>query len=639
MFLQNFKRLTILLWLFLVGSSPSGWATEQSDARQLLHLLDYIAVEYPEFVQAGKVLDIEEYREQVEFSDQVARAVPRLPANDGRHALQANAGKLHDAIVAKSDAVQVVERARELQRQLISLYDIRIAPSARPDMRRAVTVYQANCAGCHGESGDGKGVAARGLDPAPTDFTDSARADRRSVLGLFNTISLGVEGTGMGAFAQLSDEERWALAFHVSLYSATEAEREQGAVQWSQGKARSLFRSADDLVATTPADARTHGEDTADVLAYLRAHPENVLAAGHADALANAEARTKDSVELYARGERDAAYQAALAAYLDGFELAEARLSSELRSRIEAKMVAYRALLRSDAAPDEIRAAAEDLLGEFAMARSWLSERGAETGTSFVAAFIILLREGLEAMLVVAAIVAFLIRSGRRDALPYVHFGWIAALAAGGATWAISATLFELSGAQRETTEGVTALLAAAVLLYGGYWLHSKSHASRWQTYIRGEVSGVLSSGQLWGLALISFLAVYREAFETVLFMQSLWVQADLAGRGALLAGVASGAVVLALAAWLFARFSMRLPLGLFFGASAAFLAALAVVFAGKGIAALQAAGKLPMSPVGWPGIPALGIYPNLQGLLLQAAILVLIAGGFWQSRAPVRRA
>ena len=610
----------------------------QPDARQLLHLLDYIAVEYPEFVRDGSVLDRNEYQEQVEFSNQIVRGMAALPQAPSRPSLRTSAVQLHEAIVSKALPGRVVEQARALQRDLIAALNLRIAPSTRPDLQRARTLYQASCAACHGVAGDGKGPAASGLEPLPTDFTDRARAARRSVLGLFNTISLGVEGTAMTAFSHLSDGERWALAFYVSQYSASSAERERGQALWSD-KARTSIATVDELASMTPDEAAKRSEDESAMLAYLRTRPELLFAGGQTDTMAVAEARIKDSASLYARGEREAAYQAALAAYLDGFELAEARLSREMRSRVEAKMVAFRSLLRSGAAAAEVRAAAEDLTLEFAAARSWLSESRAETGTSFAAALIILLREGLEAMLVVAAIAAFLIRSGRRDALSFVHFGWIAALVAGGVTWAVSTTVFEFSGAQRETTEGVTALLAAAVLLYGGYWLHSKRHASRWQSFIRGEVSGVLSSGQLWGLATISFLAVYREAFETVLFMQTLWLQADAAGRSGLLGGLGVGAAVLVVTAWLIARVSARLPLGLFFAASAAFLAALAVVFAGKGIAALQAAGKLPLSPIGWPGLPELGIYPNLQGLVLQAVLLLLIAAGIWFTRTPARRA
>jgi high-affinity iron transporter len=126
----------------------------------------------------------------------------------------------------------------------------------------------------------------------------------------------------------------------------------------------------------------------------------------------------------------------------------------------------------------------------------------------------------------------------------------------------------------------------------------------------------------------VSFLAVYREAFETVLFYQALWIQAAPA-HVPVLGGLLAAAVALAVLGWLIFRGSVHLPLGLFFGITSVLLALLAVIFTGKGIAALQEAGTLPVDPVGVPGIPALGIYPTLLGLMLQAALVLLIAGVF----------
>src|SRR6185503_20446670 len=118
-----------------------------------------------------------------------------------------------------------------------------------------------------------------------------------------------------------------------------------------------------------------------------------------------------------------------------------------------------------------------------ARARAALEVEGLPPGAAFASAFLILLREGLEAILVLAAIIALLVKSGRRDALPWVHGGWIIALLLGGLTWWIASYVVRISGATREMTEGVTALVAAAVLLYVGFWMHSKSQASRWQTF------------------------------------------------------------------------------------------------------------------------------------------------------------
>jgi high-affinity iron transporter len=181
-------------------------------------------------------------------------------------------------------------------------------------------------------------------------------------------------------------------------------------------------------------------------------------------------------------------------------------------------------------------------------------------------------------------------------------------------------------------TEGVTALVAAAILLYVGFWMHEKAYAERWRTFLHSQLGEALSARTMWALAFISFLAVYREAFETVLFYQALWVQAAPA-YVPVLGGLISAAVALATLGWLILRGSIRLPLGLFFGASSLLLALLAVVFVGKGIAALQEAGTLPVNAVNIPSIPALGLYPTIQGVVLQALMVLGIASLFAYTR------
>ena len=107
----------------------------------------------------------------------------------------------------------------------------------------------------------------------------------------------------------------------------------------------------------------------------------------------------------------------------------------------------------------------------------------------------------LIAALVVAAIVAFLIKANRRDALVWVHAGWITALALGAITWAVASYVITVSGAHREITEGVTGLIAAVMLVYVGYWLHSKSNARAWQSFIKDQVTSALGKRTLWAMA------------------------------------------------------------------------------------------------------------------------------------------
>ena len=243
---------------------------------------------------------------------------------------------------------------------------------------------------------------------------------------------------------------------------------------------------------------------------------------------------------------------------------------------------------------------------------------------AFTSSLLILLREGLEAILVLAAIIAFVRKTGRRDALPYIHAGWMAAVVLGAATWFAASHFLAVSGASRELTEGISALLAAVMLLYVGLWLHNRSHAQAWQAFIRDQVTGALGKRTLWAMSGISFLAVYRELFEVILFYETLLAQAGDAGRGAVLGGIGAGAVLLAVLGGLILKYAARLPIGLFFSATSWLLVVMAVIFVGHGVAALQEAGVLASTPVSFVAAPMLGVHANAQGLLAQGAMLVL---------------
>src|SRR5690606_17361242 len=147
-----------------------------------------------------------------------------------------------------------------------------------------------------------------------------------------------------------------------------------------------------------------------------------------------------------------------------------------------------------------------------------------------------------------------------------------------------------ISGASRELTEGVAALFAAGVLLFVGIWMHGKSQAGAWQQYVRDKLSHALSKRSAWFLALLAFVVVYREVFETILFYAALWSQG---AHDAIVAGAGVAVLLLVAITWAMLRYSRRLPITQFFAVSALLVAVLTVVLAGKGIAALQEAGML----------------------------------------------
>ena len=143
----------------------------------------------------------------------------------------------------------------------------------------------------------------------------------------------------------------------------------------------------------------------------------------------------------------------------------------------------------------------------------------------------------------------------------------------------------------------------------------------------------------MWAMASVSFLAVYRELFEIILFYQALWVQVGDNGQVAVLSGIATAAVLLAVIAWVILKYSIRLPIGPFFGVTSGLLAFLAVVFAGNGIAALQEAGVIEADRINFISVPLLGIHPTMQGISTQVIVLALVLIGIWMSRRAAANA
>jgi high-affinity iron transporter len=599
-------------------------AARAQDAALAVHLLDYIAADFAEAVADGRVRNAEEYKEMTEFAASVVDTIGRLEPGPQRAALEASARSLAGLVAGKADPPAVAAAATQLRQSVVAAYHVAVGPRRAPDLARGSRLFAEHCARCHGATGLGDGPAAKGMEPAPANFHDRERQAMRSAYGLFNTIIRGVEGTGMRAYTDLSEDDRWSLAYVAANFGATSAERARGEALWSGGL-REGWSSQSAVAGRTPNEvAAGGGMDAAAILAYLRANPTR-LEEGKPSPLDSARESLARSVESYAQGRREEAARAALAAYLDGFELVEASLATvdaDLVHRVEAAMIAHRNAIK-DAAPEpEVRALASEAGRLLDESRAALDSSLSPAAT-FLASFLILLREGLEAVLVVTALLAVLGRGGQTRAIAHVHAGWIAALLAGLATWYVATALVATSGADREVTEGVTGLVAAAMLLYVGFWLHDKSHAQAWQRFLQRGADAI-GPRAAWGLGLMSFLAAYREVFEVVLFYQALWAQAPGA-EGAIVSGVAAALVVLGAVTWAILRQALRLPLGLFFGASGILLAALAVIMAGNGIAALQEAGWLPVTPVAFVTVSWLGIHPNAQALGTQIALAAVV--------------
>ena len=635
------RRLLLAITFFCGFASAMPAAAGPPDVQTAWRLLDYLAVDYRGAVQNGKVVSASEYAEMREFSASVDEKISALPPTAAKNKLVVESRSFKALVDRKADPQQVAIAARTLGSALLAAYPVPLGPRQSPDLARGAILFQQNCAACHGSNGDAKTVIARQLSPPPIAFADRDRAKQRSPFALYQVINQGLEGTAMQSFARLPDADKWALAYRAGGFAYPEALAAQGKRLWDGDPAlRGKIPDLNALSSLSESQLAVEiGADKAGpVIAYLRSHPEAVGA--RVSTLPIARERLDQSLAAYRAGNREEAKRLALSAYLDGFEPVEGVLSARdgaLLGRVETAMGALRSAIAKGESVDQVQARIADLNGELDAVEAVLAPAQDNAVSTFVGAMTILLREGLEALLIVVGMLAFLRKGDRPDMVRTVHYGWVTALLAGVATWWAATSLITISGATRELTEGFGSILAALVLLFVGIWMHGKGHADEWQRYISKKMGHAMSRGSAWLLFMLAFIAVYREIFETILFYAALSAEG---GVGAVVAGAAVGAALLAIIAVLMLRYSQRLPIGKFFTYSSVLIAVLAVVLAGKGVAALQEAGLIGVVPLSHvPRITMLGIFPSAEVIAAQIAVLVALLLGFsWNRRVSVRR-
>lgn len=483
--------------------------------------------------------------------------------------------------------------------------------------------------------------------PLPANFTDADFMAGLSPFKVYNTTTFGIDNTAMASFAALPDEQRWQVAFYV-LALRFPAETAAAGEAWQKGKSlpadllsvATLATSADDEL-SGKIKMNFPDAPSTEILAYLR---RGLLEKKTSDPLLIARKLLGEAAEIYSKGETENAYQKAIEAYLDGFEMAEPALfarDAALGRSLEAQFTQFRNSIRRGVSAEEIQKQRLEIEAKLDQAAQMLASSDDFSGYyAFLNSALIILREGLEAALILAAIIAMLKVMGATDAVRYIHFGWILALIAGVLTWLAAQTVLTFSGQHRESMEGFISVFAAVALFYVGYWLHTRTEAKRWQAFIQNKVKNVLSGKKILGLVGISFFAVYREAFEVVLFYQAFWLQNEN-NHGAVIWGFVAGLTALVVVIFAILKLGLRMPLTYFFGATGTLLYIMAFIFAGTGINQLQAAGWVPATPLNFsPPVPLLGIYPTMETLAAQGLLLcVFIATSLWLAKERRRAA
>lgn len=378
------------------------------------------------------------------------------------------------------------------------------------------------------------------------------------------------------------------------------------------------------------------------------AQAQGVTPAEGVDELEKSRVLIDESLELYEQGKTEEAYTAARNAYLDHFEFVEIPLrvrDEGLTLELEEDYATLRNLIEDEAPIGEVEKVAGELRHGLDRVERRLSNAGVVAPLlAFTSAFIILFREGFEAVLVVAAVLGYLEASRNTQYKGAVLKGVAAAVVASLAVYLLATVFLRIAPVQRELLEAGTAVLAVIMLFYVSFWLIARLEHRRWMEFVKAKVWAAATTGSALALAGVGFTAVFREGFETVLFYQALLSFAEglqlWVGLGTL-----AGFLVLAAVGYLIFKAGRKLPVKAFLGTAVVMIMALSVAFIGNAVRALQQAAflsvtfleEVPRLPIFLADLT--GWHPTRESLIAQAVLAsVYILGAVWTFLVLPRR-
>ncbi len=554
---------------------------QENAAKRLSSIVGVAVEEYAKAVdEQGKLISKDEFEETYGFLTDARQVATRLNTYEAP-TTRAILDSLIAAVAQRKPPAVLKDLHRRFAISLGTAGAIDL-PKAPLDVAEGHALYAKNCSSCHGVIAMGDGPAARTLSTPPPAIGARALTPELTSTLAYNVISVGVRGTAMPAFsATLSPQQRWNIINYI--YS---------------------LRGERLTLPIARADATAIPGDTASpvILALL------------------------DSALDFARkGQTAEAGDRAFDAYI-AFEPLETPARAK-KPGLVATMERYFADFKGAVKRNDIAGAksSRDAIADGLPSVIDLTQTPSGSWEAFFQSFLIILREGFEAILVIGAVVAFLLKTGHRERLRSIWLGITLGLVASLATAVVLKTLLAAMPATREIVEATTMLIAVVVLFSVSYWLISKVEAAKWQRFIREKVTAALEHGGGKALALVAFLAVYREGAETALFYHALFSEGPNVGLPLAL-GIIVGFAALAVIFTLFYRYGVRIPMRPFFTVTSLLLYYMAFVFMGKGIRELQEGNIMRITVIpGGPHVEAMGIYPSVETLTAQAILIVLL--------------
>ncbi len=595
------KRIFCLFCTFLILSIAisSAFAKSQStesNVKKIVMMLDIVVKEYEEGVSEGKIVNDAEYEESRLFLEQAQERFGRASESLGESAkpIKQKLIRIAEKIKSKADPAQVQIDVEKIQTKILTLFGVKIeyAPKEPVSLDEGKSIYESNCKICHGLAGKGDGPIASQLNPSPAILADPAITGDAETIAYDNykIINVGIAGTGMTAWSEvLSETDIWNVSYYIRTFSNENVK-----------------------LPSIPADAASSEKKFLAILSEV----ENIL---------------DRSLESFKNSQIQDAGELASDSYLV-FEKVEPTLVNErkdLALRLESAFGRYQGEIKQKAPLHQVQGIYQNIKNDLKLAREALNKNVGYAGL-FIQSLSIIVREGFEAILVIAALITFLVKSRNEEKTKSIWIGMGLGVFASLITAYILHEILKLSSESQEVIEGWIMLFSVAVLFWVSYWLISKIQTHRWQNYITGKLQEVVSTGSAYTLGLVSFLSVYREGFETVLFYKALYTYSGAQTSG-ILPGFFVGCVILIGVFYAINKLGLRIPVKWFFSITGVFLYYMAFTFMGKGLHELQMGQLLVMTPVSWaPEIHWLGMYPTLetfvgQFILVAAYVAALI--------------
>ena len=343
-------------------------------------------------------------------------------------------------------------------------------------------------------------------------------------------------------------------------------------------------------------------------------------------------------ISIYNQNDTSQALATARSAYLDSYENIEIPLrpiDPDFTLEMEIKFAELRNLISSNAPPDEIVSKIAELKSGLDESERFVSGIGVVApAIAFSSSFSIIFREGLEAALILGAILTYLEASRNEKFKKHVYAGIVLAIALTAVTWFVAQFIIEISGVQRALIEAIAGIAAVAVLFWVSFWVLNKIETKKWIEFVKAKVWQATTTGSFMVFVLLSFFTVYREGFETVLFYQALFSFAKYM-EIYVLAGLVLGLAVIIAVVFIIRKLGRKLPLRVLFGLTMAVGAFMSITFLGNAVREFQELGWISTTPI-YNIVPRLdinvatmtGIHPTVETVVAQVILLAIYLVG-----------